>query len=210
MAKVCINCTCSIGLFSKSFKLPGMDVCFCSECAGKVVPLFDEINSADYIRTANQHMELEASFQENLSRSMLNYTARAAVEKGFYGRQLAKSKLPAFVRTFEADFAESYDMVKQAGNAAMKTEVTANIIEVDGASAATFVYESGGVTRLNDSLTVLIITVVNHNGQTTVITKGTSDLWGDFRGMNYSFWIEFEKQNPNLKITNQWKLNYIL
>ena len=195
-------------MFSKPLKLSGLDVCFCTECAAKVEPLFREINSADYIRTANQHMELEASFHEKLSCSMLNPAARAATAKYFYGRQLAKSKLPVFVRTFEGDFAESYEMVKRAGDAAAKAEVTANIIEVEGARSATFVYESGSVSRLNDSMAVLIITLVSHKGQTAVITKGASDLWGDFRGMNYSFWMEVEKQNPDLEIKNQWKLNY--
>lgn len=208
MAKVCCNCENSIGLFSKPFKLPAVDTVFCADCAGLVEPLFAEINSADYIRTANQHKELEAGFHENLSRCRLNRRAKEEVNKAFYARQLAKSKMPVFIRTFEADFAESYEMVKKAGDAAMKTEVTANIAAVGDAKSATFVYESGGASRLTDSLTILILTVVHSNGQTAVISKGASDLWGDFRSMNYNFWMEFEKQNPQIEIANQWDLNY--
>ena len=42
MAKVCINCRCSIGLFSKQFKLPGTDVIFCGECSEKAETLFSQ------------------------------------------------------------------------------------------------------------------------------------------------------------------------
>ncbi len=99
-------------------------------------------------------------------------------------------------------------MVKKAGDAAMKSEVTANIVAVGDAQSATFVYESGGASRLTDSLTILILTVVHSNGQTAVISKGASDLWGDFRDMNYRFWMEFENQNPQIEVQNQWDLNY--
>ncbi len=91
MARICLNCGNSIGLFGKPFKLPTVDAVFCADCAGLVEPLFAEINSADFLRTANQHKELEAGFNENLFRSRLNRRSKEAVKKAFYVRQLAKS-----------------------------------------------------------------------------------------------------------------------
>jgi hypothetical protein len=132
-------------------------------------------------------------------------SAASLLKKEFYMMQLSKSKLPAYVRSFKADFAESYEIVKKAGDAAVKREVTANIVRTGDAVSATLVYETSPVF---DALTVLVITLVNCNGITTVNTKGASDMFGDFRHLNSLFWKEMELQNPDLDIENHWNLNY--
>ena len=205
MAKDCIICGKSIGLLSKPLKLAAVKECVCERCTGKVDPLFRPLQQADWIRTGNQHAELDTQFDESIGRMAISAHAASLLKKVFYMMQLAKSKLPAYVRSLKADFAESYEMVKRAGDAAVKREVTANIVRTGEAVSATFVYETSPVL---DSLTVLVITMVNCNGITTVNTKGASDMFGDFRHLNYQFWREMELQNPNLVISNHWNLDY--
>lgn len=209
MAKFCLNCNKSIGLFDKPYKLPSLDVCFCERCKDKVEPLFRQIDSVSEIFSGKDEIEFEKDFEEKSQFSSLRTEVYKTVQKAFRLKQIEKGRMNVFIRSFEASFHDSYEAIRRAGDAITNCDVTSNIVTVDDTKAATFVFEwIPNRLIMGDTLTILVVTLVHSNGVAYVTSKGASDYFGSFHGMNYKFWKEIERQNPDFEIKNIWELDY--
>lgn len=207
MAKFCLNCNKSIGLFDKPYKLPSLDVCFCERCKDKVEPLFRQIDSVSTIANGIIMKDLDLDFENKSMYSTLPRDVFETVKKAFRLKQIEKGRMYVFIRTFEASFHDSYEAIRSAWSGITNYDVTANIITTGNVKTATFIFEKPEVGLSNTFGSTLVVTLT-HNNETAVVTsKGTVEV-GYFHELNYDFWKEFERQNPDLEIKNIWDLDY--
>ena len=208
MAKVCCNCKKSMGLLEKGLKLSSVDAVLCGDCGKKAAVLQPFLENQDYIGSVDKHRTLESDFMMKLADTELATDAKRLIRKNFQLKQIAKSKVTVTIRSFEGDFAWCYNAIKKAGEKVLGEEPSANIITLGESRSATFLMVKVPFGLGGDTLTMLAVTLVHCGGKAIVTAKGASDYFGNFHSLNYDFWRAFELQNPNLDVTDIWKLDY--